>query len=972
MNTSMPFSWRDQLLQRPYLLACALFALALLLRLVALERYITPDELIWVYRSVQFREALRAGAWADTLVAGHPGVITTWLGTLGISLQLLLKPTDQEVYQWITQVAWLTPDNMAAFQQLSVFLSVGRLAVALVNSLGVVLAYWLAKHLLGSGIGLLVALLLAVDPFLAGLSGLLHVDGLVTTFAVLSLLSLALATGAGEASGRRPSQLSYAILSGAMAALAVLTKSPALLLVPFSALIFLLGLFRDRSTPFFGRVWKILPLGLAWLGSFLLFAFLLFPALWSSTSLVLQTAGSNANRHVAEALRPTFFLGKVAYDHGLLFYPIALAWRLGPVVSVGLVLLLVLLIRRSRRRQLPLFVVLLLGIWIVLFVVAISLAAKKFDRYALPVIPAFTLLAAIAWAVWLRPPKRRKQLLLVGLLAVQILAILWVWPYPLASYNPLLGGQFSAQYVLPLGWGESISTAGRWLAGESQAEQKTAVSGIAPSLAPFFPGETLLAEEAVYETVDFLVYTANSRQVDAQAVDQATKDLELQHTIRYGGLDQSWIYRNPTPRHEDVVPQDLAQPINFGDKMQLLGQDLRTGEGNVNFTARWERQQPEGRFLVKLRLVDQNGQVWDHLETALLNEVYFRPQHWQEEETPIVTYILGLPLAIPPGNYELELSLVDEVSNAQIPVLAQNGSFHGVAYNTGDVVLPMQEQAIDPARLDMIAANNAAWLDGSLLLLGYPQLPERVTNGASLTLDLFWQAAGSLPDNLMVSVQLGQEEPELFPLSSYDSGLWPPGMIVQEKYSLPVPEHMEAGQVSLMVRPLFADGQPPVEPAVTLGHVQIAAINRLFTLPDDIEAPLFAHFEPGITLHGANPGEIGISPGESLDLTLYWQAEARTEEPVTAFVHLLDDQGNIVAQADRWPGGLPSNIWAGGQVIVDEYEVELPPMVAPGTYQIAVGLYTAADGLRLPASDLRGQPYAGDSVILPLIVTVRP
>ncbi len=968
----MPFSWRDQLLQRPYLLACALFALALLLRLVALERYITPDELIWVYRSVQFREALRAGAWADTLVAGHPGVITTWLGTLGISLQLLLKPTDQEVYQWITQVAWLTPDNMAAFQQLSVFLSVGRLAVALVNSLGVVLAYWLAKHLLGSGIGLLVALLLAVDPFLAGLSGLLHVDGLVTTFAVLSLLSLALATGAGEASGRRPSQLSYAILSGAMAALAVLTKSPALLLVPFSALIFLLGLFRDRSTPFFGRVWKILPLGLAWLGSFLLFAFLLFPALWSSTSLVLQTAGSNANRHVAEALRPTFFLGKVAYDHGLLFYPIALAWRLGPVVSVGLVLLLVLLIRRSRRRQLPLFVVLLLGIWIVLFVVAISLAAKKFDRYALPVIPAFTLLAAIAWAVWLRPPKRRKQLLLVGLLAVQILAILWVWPYPLASYNPLLGGQFSAQYVLPLGWGESISTAGRWLAGESQAEQKTAVSGIAPSLAPFFPGETLLAEEAVYETVDFLVYTANSRQVDAQAVDQATKDLELQHTIRYGGLDQSWIYRNPTPRHEDVVPQDLAQPINFGDKMQLLGQDLRTGEGNVNFTARWERQQPEGRFLVKLRLVDQNGQVWDHLETALLNEVYFRPQHWQEEETPIVTYILGLPLAIPPGNYELELSLVDEVSNAQIPVLAQNGSFHGVAYNTGDVVLPMQEQAIDPARLDMIAADNAAWLDGSLLLLGYPQLPERVTNGASLTLDLFWQAAGSLPDNLMVSVQLGQEEPELFPLSSYDSGLWPPGMIVQEKYSLPVPEHMEAGQVSLMVRPLFADGQPPVEPAVTLGHVQIAAINRLFTLPDDIEAPLFAHFEPGITLHGANPGEIGISPGESLDLTLYWQAEARTEEPVTAFVHLLDDQGNIVAQADRWPGGLPSNIWAGGQVIVDEYEVELPPMVAPGTYQIAVGLYTAADGLRLPASDLRGQPYAGDSVILPLIVTVRP
>ena len=972
MKDSVRSSWRDKISQQPYLFSGGLFAVAFLLRLLALETYITPDELIWVYRSVLFREALHAGAWADTLVAGHPGVLTTWLGTLGISLQLLLNPTDQEVYRWITQIAWLTPDNMAAFQQLSVFLSAGRMAVAFINSLGIVLVYWMVRQLLGTGFALLAALLLAVDPFLAGLSGLLHVDGLVTTFSILALLSLALATDLGQKDEGRPSPLSYAVLSGAAAALAVLAKSPALLLVPFAALIFIFSLFRDRSKPFLSRVRKTLPLGAVWLASFLLIAFLLFPALWSSPAQVLQTAGSNANRHVAEALRPTFFLGKVAYDHGVLFYPVALAWRLGPVVSVGLILLLLLLIRPSRRRQLPLFAVLLLILWTVLFIGAITLAAKKFDRYALPVIPALTLLAAVAWIVWLRPAKRRKQILLAGLLAVQILAMLWAVPYPLAFYNPLLGGQFSAQYALPMGWGESISTAGRWLAGEQGSEPQTAVSGIAPSLAPFFPGETVLAEAGGYEAADFVIYTANSRQVDAQGVDQATKDLDLEHTVRYGGLDQSWIYRNPMPQHADVTPLDLATPIDFGGQMQLLGQDLQAGQGNVRFSARWERRQPDGRFLLKLRLVDENGHIWDHLETALLNEVYFYPEHWQEAETPIVTYVLGLPLAIPPGNYALELSLVDEASNALLPVLAQDGSFQGVNYDVGGVVLTMQERSIDPAKLDMISAENGAWLDDSLLLLGYPQLPERIIAGADLTLDLFWQAADSLPDNMQLAVIVGEEEPVVLPLSSYDTGLWRPGMIVQEKYRVAVPPEMDAGDVTLSVRPLFADGGPPERPAVTLGHVQISAIDRLFALPEEIAVPLYARFEPGITLRGADAGEMSIAPGDPLGLTLFWRVETETEEPVTAFVHLIDAHGNIAAQADRWPGGLPSDIWAEGQVIVDEYELELPAPAEPGIYQIAVGLYTAANGLRLPVSNESGRPYPGDQVILPLAVTVRP
>ena len=104
-------------------LLLGLFLLSLWPRLAAMGRYITPDELIWVFRTVQFREAVLAGRWADSLVSGHPGVVTTWLGMLGVGFQLLLHPADGAVYRWLTHLAFFMPDNMAAFSQLAVFLS---------------------------------------------------------------------------------------------------------------------------------------------------------------------------------------------------------------------------------------------------------------------------------------------------------------------------------------------------------------------------------------------------------------------------------------------------------------------------------------------------------------------------------------------------------------------------------------------------------------------------------------------------------------------------------------------------------------------------------------------------------------------------------------------------------------------------------------------------------------------------------
>lgn len=946
---------RFRLVQSPLVVSLGLFLLALAPRLLALERYITPDELIWVYRSVQFREALLGREWLGTLVSGHPGVVTGWLGTLGISLQLLLQPTSREVYTWVTQMAHLAPDNMAGLQWLAQFLTSARVVVAVVNALGVVAVYWLARPLLYTFSALLAALLLALDPFVAGLAGLLHVDALMTSGATISLLALALGVRAahlGQAHARR-----WLALAGAAAALAVLTKSPALLLGPVAALVLLLAAWRGAPTPA-DRLRRLLADGLVWLAAFGVTAIVTFPALWASPLRVAQALTSNANRHVEEALRPTFFLGSVAFDHGPLFYPVTLAWRLGPVVFAGLLILLVLLLWRRQRRRIP-WTSLLLAAWSVLFLAGITVAAKKFDRYALPAIPTLTLAAAAAW-MQITPAQRRRWLL-GGLVALQAVYLLWFVPFPLAAYNPLMGGPATAVYVLPIGWGEAISASGRWLAGTPDAIQQTAYAGIAPSLAPFFPGETLFPETSAPSEADLIIYTANSRQTEPQAVEAAERALTLRHTVRYGSLDQAWIYANPQPQPRVLVPAPLPEPATFGGSVRLLGQSAEAKMNAVVFATEWGLLGENGRYTVQLRLRDEGGSEWARLETPLVNAVTFYPEHWAPGEQPVVTYRLPLPPAAPPGSYHLELALLDD-TGAQQPVTGADGRFLGVVFAAGVVEVPPSAPTAAEL-LDVGVRSDAAWLGGSLRLLGHAPLATQILTGEAIPLQLFWQAQAPLPNGLQVALQLDGQTVATLPLSSYDTDAWQPSQAIEARYRLPVPPDWPAGEAQVDVAVLDADGQP-LEDAAALETVEIAAVDRLFVLPDDVGTPLDVLFEPGIVLHGALVETAVLTPGEQLRLTLFWQTEVQPEQLITAFVHVIDAQGNIVAQGDQWPAGLPSVIWAPGQVLIDEYAIDLPPDLPPGAYRLGVGLYTP-DGTRLPAADADGARYPDDRVPLP-------
>lgn len=112
---------------------------------------------------------------------------------------------------------------------------------------------------------------------------------------------------------------------------------------------------------------------------------------------------------------------------------------------------------------------------------------------------------------------------------------------------------------------------------------------------------------------------------------------------------------------------------------------------------------------------------------------------------------------------------------------------------------------------------------------------------------------------------------------------------------------------------------------------------------------------------------------EQLKLRLYWRGERFVEQEYTIFVHVFDRETTLpVAQFDGRPhgGAYPMRYWWPGEVVEDRVAVSLAG-VMPGEYGIAIGVYDASTGVRLPLLDQNGQPLVEDGrFVLPQTVTI--
>lgn len=84
------------------------------------------------------------------------------------------------------------------------------------------------------------------------------------------------------------------------------------------------------------------------------------------------------------------------------------------------------------------------------------------------------------------------------------------------------------------------------------------------------------------------------------------------------------------------------------------------------------------------------------------------------------------------------------------------------------------------------------------------------------------------------------------------------------------------------------------------------------------------------------------STSNQVKVTLVWQALAEVSLAYTAYVHLLDGDGEIVAQLDRQPQGYPTSDWRPGEVVVDTYTIDLPDDRTSGSFSLRTGFYDLA------------------------------
>lgn len=103
-------------------------------------------------------------------------------------------------------------------------------------------------------------------------------------------------------------------------------------------------------------------------------------------------------------------------------------------------------------------------------------------------------------------------------------------------------------------------------------------------------------------------------------------------------------------------------------------------------------------------------------------------------------------------------------------------------------------------------------------------------------------------------------------------------------------------------------------------------------------------------LEGAD--ERGLASGQPVQINLYWRALAAPASDYTLFLHLYNAAGERVAQRDLPPrhADYPPSRWRPGELVIDMADMPLPAL-PPGEYRIEIGLYDAATGAALPASE---------------------
>ncbi len=282
-----------------------------------------------------------------------------------------------------------------------------------------------------------------------------------------------------------------------------------------------------------------------------------------------------------------------------------------------------------------------------------------------------------------------------------------------------------------------------------------------------------------------------------------------------------------------------------------------------------------------------------------------------------------------------------------------------------DGVAVWARQPVTPPRVAS-AHRRDAEIGGLLHVAGFGTGSAQVSPGQTFDISVYWYVLhwprrpaplymyAHLLDNASQAVGKVDRQPQD---ARFGSLRWPMGVVNTDTFSIALPANAPPGRYVVQVGMYAGDtlkDLPVALPDKTvidrflLGPFKIA-------LPVVLERPahaVAAVFGERMELLGYDLGKQATQPGTTVALRLYWQASAAMSDDHTTFVHMVNKEGQLVAQCDvqAADGAYPTSIWDVGEIVTTDCVLTLPSSLPAGSYDLRAGVYLWQSLARLPVA----------------------
>lgn len=413
----------------------------------------------------------------------------------------------------------------------------------------------------------------------------------------------------------------------------------------------------------------------------------------------------------------------------------------------------------------------------------------------------------------------------------------------------------------------------------------------------------------------------------------------------------TYTVTHPQPPNTALEPADKM----FGGAVQLTGRQIwptsPSAGQTVGIALRWlQPNAAAADYNVRVNLSDRQGFDLGALDKPLLsNQVYATTRHWLPGTESTVYLALPIPPDTPPG----QVTLAAVVYNAQTGERLQPGG------GQADLSLPLAQLEIRPNPTVLDAAGLSITrplnreLPGGVILVGIQNSAKAVNRpGDEVQMSLWWQTMAPPPKNLGLRLRLVQPDgvvvwtglPQPI-LTRFPVTAWLPRQIYRGHYALRLPAALATADYRLTVQ--------MIDPATA----EVIGEEMLFALPVTARtpvpaAPMLEHrlerdFGQFVRLRSFS---VNLRPADKLlAVALQWQVLQEIPAVYKVFLHLTNANGDIVAQLDTLPTGekVLTTGWIPGEIIADEFLLNLPVNLPPGQYRLLAGLYNQQSGQRL-------------------------